>query len=443
MPTTDPFSWTFDGEDWVAHEWLAALMFAVADRIAGYAGVIVLVFAVVVAGFFRLTAGMQSYGMSRRAIFILVLLWGAVFFRVGVMVLRPQVLTFALMAVLLAELASYETGRRRALWLLPPLFAVWVNLNLTVLFGGVCLAAFALDRLLRGKLERHLMIVCSLSGLALLLNPRGPFLLETALKYRDSNTVRYQYVLEWMEPNFSDPSHLPFLFALPVVPLALWHLVRLRVSPAAPMLLLAYQSFTAIRFIPLFVMLALVFAAWLVWQSTPVQRQKSREPPPPSPPVSRQWWAPAVGVVAVVIVLSVAMRTEASQLRREPNPAGFPGVAATLLIEQYPDARLFNVYDYRGFLIQRFDGRQQVFVDGLEEMYGEPFLREYFSLIYGRAGWQETFDEEGIDAVLIRHIDGLSTEISQSPQWEQVHRSGLSALYVRQPVEDNPSRIGG
>ena len=51
VPTTDSFSWTFDGEDWVAHEWLAALLLAFADRIAGYAGGISFVAVVVISGF--------------------------------------------------------------------------------------------------------------------------------------------------------------------------------------------------------------------------------------------------------------------------------------------------------------------------------------------------------------------------------------------------------
>ena len=102
-------------------------------------------------------------------------------------------------------------------------------------------------------------------------------------------------------------------------------------------------------------------------------------------------------------------------------------------MERYPDARLFNVYDYGGYLIHRFDGNNRVYVDGREEMYGETHLRHYFDLIYGEEGWQEAFAEEGIDAVLIRHIDGLSDEIEDSAAWEPVYRDNVSALYVRRP----------
>ena len=446
VPTTDPFSWTHGGEEWVAHEWLAAVLFAVADRVGGYAGVIVLVATVAIGGLWWLAAGMRSYGLSRRAICILVLAWGGVFLQPGVMVLRPQVLTFAFLAGLLATLAAYETGHRRTLWLLPPLFALWVNVNLTVLIGGLCFGAFLIDRLLKGKPDRHLLAVGALSGLAFMLNPRGPFLVLTALKYQDSDALRYQYVFEWMEPDLGDPSQLPFLLALPVAALAAWQLLRFRLWPAVPVLILAYQSLTAVRFIPIYVILALFFSAWLVRQ---VALDRRSEVPAPAPPLlPRARWVPATAVLAVVAVLTVAVRTEASQFRREPIARGYPARAATILLEHYPDARLFNVYDYGGYLIHRFDGEQRVYVDGREEMYGETHLRRYFSLIYGQPGWEETFAEAGIDAVLIRNIDGLSFQIQEeieagSSAWEQVYRDRVSGLYVRHPVAAPSEQIGG
>jgi hypothetical protein len=442
VPTTDPFSWTFYGRDWIAHEWLAALILTLADRIAGYAGGISLVTVVVVAGLFRLAFGMRLYGMSRRAICLLVLLWGGVFLRNGVIVVRPQVLTFALLAVLLTELAAYETGRRRVLWILPPLFALWANMNLTVLIGGLCLATFAADRLIRRTLDRHLIIICALSALALLVNPRGPELLLAARKYQDSDAIWYRYVFEWMEPELTDPTHWPFVLALPLVPLALWQLVSLRVWPAVPVLVLAYQSFTAIRFIPVFMILALLFAAWLVWRYTRDRRVGSTAPALPAV-VPRVWWTPAVATLAVAFVVAVAVRSDASQFRKEPIARGLPVNATTILMEQYPDARLFNVYDYGGYLIHRFDERKLVYVDGRGEMYGDSFLREYFSLIAGEEGWEETFAQQGINAVIIRNADGLSQRVQNSPAWELVYTDGTSALFIKIPVEDPPSRIGG
>ena len=42
IPHTDPFSFTFAGHAWTAHEWLAEVAMALLDRVAGWAGVAVL-----------------------------------------------------------------------------------------------------------------------------------------------------------------------------------------------------------------------------------------------------------------------------------------------------------------------------------------------------------------------------------------------------------------
>ena len=49
VPFTDPFSFTHGGQNWYAHEWLSELVIGVVDKIAGYAGEIVLTAAIVAA----------------------------------------------------------------------------------------------------------------------------------------------------------------------------------------------------------------------------------------------------------------------------------------------------------------------------------------------------------------------------------------------------------
>ncbi len=432
VPTTDPFSWTHGGENWIAHEWLAELILAVTVRAGGYAGAISFTAILTVTGYWWLLSAARRYGLSRRAAVLLTVLWGSALARTGVIMVRPQAWTFALFGVLFSELAAYDTKHRRSLWVLPPLFVLWVNLNLTALIGIGCLGAFVLDRLLHRRLDRHLAVVSLLCLLALLVNPRGPELLVAVFKYQDPDAVRYSLVHEWMSPKLDDPVHLPFLLALPVAPFAAWQLLRLHIWPAAPVLLLLYESFKAIRFIPIFVMLSIVFAGWLVWRWA--QDQGTRPALAPVPLVPRHPWVLAPPLLAAAVALAIALNAEWSQFRREPVPWGYPQVASTILLEDYPKARLFNVYDYGGFLINRFDGRMKVFVDGREEMYGDPFLRRYRSLIRGSQGWQQTFEDEGVDAVLVRHVDGLSNRLRVEPGWTEIYSDRSSVLYVRSVV---------
>ena len=429
IPTVDPFSWTHGGQPWVAHEWLAEIVIALTVRGGGYAGLLALTAAIVVAGCWRLLAGVRAYGLSRRALCLLLLLWGGPFLRENVMTPRPQLWAFALFAVLLAALAGFETGRRQRLWLLPPLFAVWINVNLSALIGIACLGAFALDRLLQRRLDRHLLIVSALSVAALLLNPRGPGLVLTVLKYANPDATRYGRIFEWERPVLSEPAHLGFVLALPLLPLAVWQLLRGRVWPALPLLALAYESFTALRFIPLYQMVAIVFAGWMVWRRA-VERG---QPPVWVPLFPRASWAAALAANAAAVAILIAAFWEPSQFRAEPIPHGYPRRAAGLILREYRDARIFNVYDYGGYLIHRFDGEQRVFVDGREEMYGEPFMVRYWDLIDGEPGWREYFENAGITVALVRPWDRLHNELAADPGWEVVHADDDSVLFVRAP----------
>src|SRR6516165_7655305 len=42
VPTTDPFSWSYTGHPWTAHEWLSEVVMALAFRAAGWSGVAIL-----------------------------------------------------------------------------------------------------------------------------------------------------------------------------------------------------------------------------------------------------------------------------------------------------------------------------------------------------------------------------------------------------------------
>jgi hypothetical protein len=430
IPTTDPFSWTHGGEDWIAHEWLAGTILALLWRSGGYVAEIGFTAVVAVFGFWRLLAGARYYGISRRLAAVLLLLWGGAFFRIGIIVVRPQVWSWTLLAVLFAELAAYDTGRRRRLWLLPPLFAVWININLTALIGIGCLGAFVLDRLVRRQLDRHLIGVGLLSGLALMVNPHHVRLLKLVFTYLDSGSVRREYVLEWMSPEWSDYHTIPFLLALPLVIPAVWFLVRRTPCfwPGAPLLVLAYQSYQSIRYIPVFILLGFVFAGWLSWKRAKTLGECSVKATPLVP--HRPWvLAPAGGACALTLLL--ALTVAPSQLRREPYPWYFPADATTFYLQNYSGARIFNTYDYGGYLIHRFEGTgNTVYIDGRDEMYGDLQVRRYFYYIEGRPGWQDYFAREGIQVAIIRPVDGLAVQMAQDPRWRLVY-ADFSLVFVR------------
>src|ERR1700722_10631882 len=138
VPHVDPFSFTRAGAPWVAHEWLTDLFLYQAQRLVGWAGLILLFAAIITAAFFLLylRCGPLSYIAGVFTIcgaFATITLWGV----------RPQILSLLLTSVWLLILERSEHDPKLLWWTLP-LTLLWVNLHagfaLGLAISGIFLA---------------------------------------------------------------------------------------------------------------------------------------------------------------------------------------------------------------------------------------------------------------------------------------------------------------
>jgi hypothetical protein len=279
-----------------------------------------------------------------------------------------------------------------------------------------------------------------LSGLALLVNPSHVRPVELILGYLDSDAVWRDYVLEWMPPVWDDPLNRPFWIALVLLVPAAFFLVRRRPHfwPAVPLLVLAYQSFQSIRYIPVYMLIAFIFSGWLVRQWR-IAAARGAEPAPAAPLLPRRPWvlAPVAGASALALLL--ALTSSPSQLRREPHAWYFPENATTFYLQNYSGARIFNTYDFGGYLIYRFAGTgNTVYTDGRAEMYGDLQMRRYFYYVAGRPGWEDYLDRERIQVVIVRVVDGLAHQMIRDPEWKLVYNED-AVIFVRADLEPTGS----
>ena len=175
LPAWDPYSFTSD-MPWVNHEWLAEVAMHLSWRAGGAAGLIVLKLALVgiaLATVARLLTRDGLHGVARDLPVFAVLV--GVWQRISIV--RPQVFSVALFALLLWILRSAERDRPARLWLLVPLFGLWVNLH-----GGwiVGLGVLALWTVVEaspfgraGARWRLVVGVTIAAAIATLVNPYG------------------------------------------------------------------------------------------------------------------------------------------------------------------------------------------------------------------------------------------------------------------------------
>ncbi len=114
----------------------------------------------------------------------------------------------------------------------------------------------------------------------------------------------------------------------------------------------------------------------------------------------------------------------------DPRPGNFPVDAASWLHANLPAARLFNEYNWGGYLLYSFAPQRAVYIDGREEMYGDPFLGDYIQTLSAQPGWQKTLASANVNAVVIEPTSPLTMALSNDPGWQRIFIGGTAALFV-------------
>ena len=113
-------------------------------------------------------------------------------------------------------------------------------------------------------------------------------------------------------------------------------------------------------------------------------------------------------------------------------------VAAVDLLEQRKAQRIFNAYQFGGYLISR---NIPVFVDGRAELYGEKFVMDFFKATEGKKPelLPRLLDEYKIDATLLVADAPGPQILDQLKGWKRIYADDIAVVHVR---EDGQSAGG-
>lgn len=207
----EPYSFTVAGQPWVDPEWLSEVPFWLGYKTWGLVGIYLAAWLGVSLNV--LFVYWRSYKTSRNAG---VALWmSALGFVLMWVNAEARTILFAYLAMSaeMAILEAVERGHRRVLWLLPPLFCVWINLHgswiigiaLLVLYVGCGLSSinagiFQQDKFSPEQRSR-LMLVLGASLVVLFINPYGWRLLWNPLDMVFGQSLNIGNVIEWQPLN--------------------------------------------------------------------------------------------------------------------------------------------------------------------------------------------------------------------------------------------------
>ena len=453
---TDVFSHTRAGQPWVNHSWLSQVILYLLFHQFRYAGLGLFQALVVTLAFACVYAQMEGDVFTRAFIVILAAATSAV-----VWVARPQLLSLLLTAVLCYLLYLYKWRGVNRLWLIPPLFVLWVNLHAGYALGFMVLAGFVAGEVLNNLLvwvspsrdegTEHddpavpwrgialVVLVSLLSFLCLLLNPN-----TTRMWVYYLDTVRIgalqDFIQEWRSPDFHPLYTQPFIWLL-LATLAAIGLSGRRVdgSDLALVAGFAYASLLAGRNIGPF---ALVAAPVLSRHVRPTVERWLRaarargwlQPPrrttrlQPAGLALVNWLLLALVLVAAGVKTALPLRTD---FNVENERRTLPVDAVEWIQEEQPPAPMFNSYNWGGYLIWRLWPDYLVFVDGRTDLFGDELLSQYLEVRFARPGFQGVLDEYGVNFVLTESGDFTDNFLALDDGWRLAYSDEVAVVYVR------------
>jgi hypothetical protein len=430
IPRTDPFSHTAAGEPWTNHAWLWGaiawpLYDANPDWVAGLNyGIVVAVFGLV---------AWNSWRASRSWLATGCVTWLAAAASLWFLDVRPHLMTLLLSALLLA---TFEW--RRAPWLWPPLLALWTNLHGGFIFGLGLIGLHVLVRsagpLLRRqpkRLPRAEWIGLTCAMLAVGLNPWGFEILTIPLQPLDPDTP-FRELIEWRPVSFElDPRGYAGRFSWLAIAAGVG-VIRARNAPylvALAAVTLA-MSLSARRFVPLFAVTAAPLAALGIGIAIDAVGRRL-----PVVAGSGTRLIASGTALLVALLLWQDVRWLPGPLQRWTHGEWYPAGAATYLASmRNPPRRLFNAYEWGGFVSLRAP-RIPVFIDGRAgTVYDDSIARDYRTIIEVAPGWRERLVAREIDAALLETGSPLAIALRrQSPRWRVAHLDPRSVLLFPPP----------
>ena len=428
--STSPYTFTALSHHWVMQEWLTEVWFAVLTGVSGRLGVLVYgdLLMLVTVGAILLRARLMGAGHG------VTLGLGALMVGLGAAPIwgpRPQMETYALLAVTLYLVErQLRRGGWSAAWL-PPLFLLWTNLEAGFIVGEAFLLvilgveAWRWWRRWPGAASlRNLWVLTAATAAAVaatLVDPNGPVILLYPFQTQ-FDTAQQRLIAEWHSPDFHLTVLLPFLFLVLSLAVLLARYRRCSGRDALLLLMVTPLAFQSVRQTAVFVVVAI--PVWMVGVETLRRAVAGRSPRRwPQGPQPRLIRAVEAGMLAVIVLVAGTQLAAGAlpRVRSAVYVARWPVCAALWLRGGPPHLRIFNQYGDGGFLADQLP-QDKVFIFGDAALMGNALLSQYGRTIDLAPGWLRTLDRSRSQLVVYERGMPFALAVTHTPQWVRVYQ---------------------
>ncbi len=426
----DLYSFTTLGKPWINPEWLAEVPYYLGFRVLGERGVFLVALGameLVVGGIFLL-----CYYRCRDVKSAFLATWVGILF--ATVNLGPRTILFgwACFLGMMLILEAFRKGRDYT-WLLPAIFALWINLHGSWLIGLAFFFLFIASGLLQGSWGsiiavrwtpqqlRKLGIVAAASLAALFVNPYGWRLVLYPFDMIFHQKLNIAIVQEWQSVDFQ--AFHGVLFFVTAACMLLLTLLKRRPWPLHELLFLLLASYSALTHERFMFLAGIIFAPMI---SVELQG-------PVFDPYDASKDKPFLNalIMAAALVFAI-MHIPASAKLRAKAALSMPQGAIAEMQRCCAHGRLLNDYAWGGYLI--WNARNTpVFLDSRTDIFEyHGVLLDDVRLITMRDSLA-ILDRYKIDMVLQQPDSGLVYLLKHTPGWRVQYEDAVATLLVRNP----------
>ena len=420
VPHVDPFSLTYAGKPWTAHEWLSEVVMSLVFRMAQWRGLMWLT---------ALACGLSAALLTRYAAKFLsgLPLWltvlGGLTLAGPHLLARPHIFVTPLMVLWFSGLLQARDDDRAPPWWLVAIMLLWANMHGSFIIGLVMICPFALEALLAAPATARTQVIVQWGGFgmaALLASLVTPFGIEGLLfPIKLILMPGVTGIAEWAPLSLNTPQPL----SVAVVALLI---VWVRQKPTIGIIrglvlvILLYMSLSSQRHELILGMMAILILARPLAAGF-------HQLPSPAPERPARLLNPGLALTGGLMVVLTAARLAVPM--EEPINAKNPYEALRHLPAGLRVQPVFSDYTFGGYLIH---AGIRPFVDSRADMYGPVFLNHYADVSSGRpADLAPTLQQYGITWTMVRPRNPVVHAMDHMPGWHRLYADDRAVIHVR------------
>jgi len=337
--------------------------------------------------------------------------------------MRPQLFAYPLFGLSLYLLYRWQTGSKKAVYWLPLVSLLWVNLHgsfvMLILLAGAALA-------FGGGNRRSMALAFTGVLLATLANPRGPgawTYLYNSLTVASSQ----QFSAEWLPPiNIGWQMNIFFLWLLSFPPLVVFSSRKLNRLEWSWFLGFGFLALWGERYIIWFVIILAVLSSLMLsdWE-----KKYLGDPKPGSPTLNL-----ALCLVFVLLPLALLPGLREAWWHKAPNTSENTPVAATTWLATHPNlpGPLWAEIGFASYLEFELPSRPP-WMDTRFEVFSVEQWKQYQAISNGEWNWQILLNEEAINLLMVskREQPRLQAALASSPAWCSSYEDDVAVIYLQ------------